>query len=303
MVKKIILTKPRGFCAGVDRAIEIVEKALKIYNPVYVKHQIVHNIYVIKDLEKKGAIFVEELDEIPDNNLVIFSAHGVSPKVREEAKKRNLNILDATCPLVTKVHLEAIRYNKEGYSIILIGHKGHQEVLGTMEEAPMFLVGNINDVNNLKINSDKIAYITQTTLSLDDTKNIADALKKKYPNIESPKSNDICYATQNRQNAVKELAKKCDLILVIGSKNSSNSNRLVETAKLHGCDSYLIEDKNSINQEWLKNVENLGVTSGASAPEFLVEELINYLKNKFNCEIESQNVIEENVKFTLPIIN
>ncbi|MBI2667838.1 4-hydroxy-3-methylbut-2-enyl diphosphate reductase [Candidatus Woesearchaeota archaeon] len=303
MVKNIILIKPRGFCAGVNRAIEIVENALKIHNPVYVKHQIVHNNYVIKDLEKKGAIFVEELNEIPDNNLVIFSAHGVSPKVREEAEKRNLNILDATCPLVTKVHLEAIRYNKEGYSIILIGHKGHQEVIGTIDEAPMFLVGNINDVDNLKINSDKIAYITQTTLSLDDTKNIVDALKKKYPNIESPKSNDICYATQNRQNAVKELAKRCDLILVIGSKNSSNSNRLVETAKLHLCNSYLIEDKDSINQEWLENVENLGITSGASAPEFLVEELINYLKNKFNCEIEYQNVIEENVKFTLPVIN
>ncbi|MDP6641950.1 MAG: 4-hydroxy-3-methylbut-2-enyl diphosphate reductase [Candidatus Nanoarchaeia archaeon] len=302
MISKIILVKPRGFCAGVERAIEIVEKALEIHKKVYVKHQIVHNLHVVKDLEKKGAIFVEELNEIPNDNLVIFSAHGVSPKVVEEAKKRNLKFLDATCPLVTKVHLEAIRYNKENYSIILIGHKGHQEVIGTMGEAPMFLVGNIEDVNNLDINSEKIAYITQTTLSLDDTKNIVDALKKKYPNIESPKSKDICYATQNRQNAIKELAKTCELVLVVGSKNSSNSNRLVETAKLHGCKSYLIENKDFIDERWLENVENLGISSGASAPEILVQELVDDLKNKFNCKIKYSNVIEENIKFTIPTI-
>jgi|TARA_B100001971_G_C18255374_1_gene581642 4-hydroxy-3-methylbut-2-enyl diphosphate reductase len=301
-MNKIILVKPRGFCAGVDRAIEIVEKALEIHKKVYVKHQIVHNTHVVEDLEKKGVIFVEELNEIPNDSLVIFSAHGVSPKVIEEAKKRNLKFLDATCPLVTKVHLEAIRYNKENYSIILIGHKGHQEVIGTMGEAPMFLVGNIEDVNNLDINSEKIAYITQTTLSLDDTKNIVDALKKKYLNIESPKSKDICYATQNRQNAIKELTKTCELILVVGSKNSSNSNRLVETAELHGCKSYLIENKNFVDEEWLKNVENLGISSGASAPEILVQELVDDLKNKFNCKIEYSNIIEENIKFTLPMI-
>ena len=300
---KVYLGLPRGFCAGVVRAIDVVEMVLeKFPPPIYVKHQIVHNPYVVKSLEDKGAITVENVEDIPEGAVVVFSAHGSPPSDFDKAETRNLRVIDATCPLVTKVHLEAIRYNKENYSIILIGHKGHQEVIGTMGEAPMFLVGNIEDVNNLDINSEKIAYITQTTLSLDDTKNIVDALKKKYLNIESPKSKDICYATQNRQNAIKELTKTCELILVVGSKNSSNSNRLVETAELHGCKSYLIENKNFVDEEWLKNVENLGISSGASAPEILVQELVDDLKNKFNCKIEYSNIIEENIKFTLPMI-
>ena len=315
MVKKIILAQPRGFCAGVDRAIEIVEESLNLYEkPVYVRHAIVHNSHVVGDLEKKGAIFIESLENIPENSLVIFSAHGIPPEVIKEAEKRNLKFIDATCPLVTKIHLEAKRYHNEGYSIILIGHKNHQEVLGTMGYAPMTLVETKEDVKKLKIKNEKIICLTQTTLSLDDTKGILKAIKQKYPQLETPKKEDICYATQNRQNAVKELSKKTDLILVIGDKESSNSNRLVETAVNNhnkerslfpitvnnGCSSFLIKNKDSIKEEWL-NSEIIGLTSGASVPESLIQDTINYFK-KFNpnLKVEILGNVEEDVKFLMP---
>lgn len=301
MVKKIILAQPRGFCAGVDRAIEIVEESLNLYEkPVYVRHAIVHNSHVVGDLEKKGAIFIESLENIPENSLVIFSAHGIPPEVIKEAEKRNLKFIDATCPLVTKIHLEAKRYHNEGYSIILIGHKNHQEVLGTMGYAPMTLVETKEDVKKLKIKNEKIICLTQTTLSLDDTKGILKAIKQKYPQLETPKKEDICYATQNRQNAVKELSKKTGLILVIGDKESSNSNRLVETAVNNGCSSFLIKNKDSIKEEWL-NSEIIGLTSGASVPESLIQDTINYFK-KFNpnLKVEILGNVEEDVKFLMP---
>ena len=301
MVKKIILAQPRGFCAGVDRAIEIVEESLNLYEkPVYVRHAIVHNSHVVGDLEKKGAIFIESLENIPENSLVIFSAHGIPPEVIKEAEKRNLKFIDATCPLVTKIHLEAKRYHNEGYSIILIGHKNHQEVLGTMGYAPMTLVETKEDVKKLKIKNEKIICLTQTTLSLDDTKGILKAIKQKYPQLETPKKEDICYATQNRQNAVKELSKKTGLILVIGDKESSNSNRLVETAVNNGCSSFLIKNKDSIKEEWLSN-EIIGLTSGASVPESLIQDTINYFK-KFNpnLKVEILGNVEEDVKFLMP---
>jgi len=301
MVKKIILAQPRGFCAGVDRAIEVVEESLKLYGkPIYVRHAIVHNYHVVNELEQKGAIFTETLENIPEDSLVIFSAHGIPPKVREEAEKRNLKFIDATCPLVTKIHLEAKRYHNEGYSIILIGHKGHQEVLGTMGYAPMTLVETVEDVKKLKINNEKIICLTQTTLSLDDTKEILGAIKQKYPQLETPKKEDICYATQNRQNAVKELAEKTNLILVIGDKESSNSNRMVETAINYGSKSFLIQNKNSIKKEWSDH-ETIGLTSGASVPESLIQETITYFK-KFNpnLEVEILGDIKENVKFLMP---
>ena len=301
MVKKIILAQPRGFCAGVDRAIEIVEESLNLYEkPVYVRHAIVHNSHVVGDLEKKGAIFIESLENIPENSLVIFSAHGIPPEVIKEAEKRNLKFIDATCPLVTKIHLEAKRYHNEGYSIILIGHKNHQEVLGTMGYAPMTLVETKEDVKKLNIKNEKIICLTQTTLSLDDTKGILKAIKQKYPQLETPKKEDICYATQNRQNAVKELSKKTGLILVIGDKESSNSNRLVETAVNNGCSSFLIKNKDSIKEEWL-NSEIIGLTSGASVPESLIQDTINYFK-KFNpnLKVEILGNVEEDVKFLMP---
>ena len=303
MVKKIILANPRGFCAGVDRAIEVVEKSLKIYGkPIYVKHQIVHNDHVVKSLEEIGAIFIEDLDEVPENSMLIFSAHGVSPKIKIEAEKRNLKVIDATCPLVTKVHLQAKRYNKEGYSIILIGHKNHPETVGTMGEASMILVENVKDVENLEIeNPKKVAYITQTTLSLDDTKEIIEKIKEKFPLAISSSKGEICYATQNRQNAVKELAKKTDLILVVGSEKSSNSIRLVETAIKYGVNSYLIQDKNKIKKEWLNESETIGITSGASTPEILVKEVLEYIKDNFNeTIIENIDHIKEDVNFILP---
>ena len=301
MVKKIILAQPRGFCAGVDRAIEIVEESLNLYEkPVYVRHAIVHNSHVVGDLEKKGAIFIESLENIPENSLVIFSAHGIPPEVIKEAEKRNLKFIDATCPLVTKIHLEAKRYHNEGYSIILIGHKNHQEVLGTMGYAPMTLVETKEDVKKLNIKNEKIICLTQTTLSLDDTKGILKAIKQKYPQLETPKKEDICYATQNRQNAVKELSKKTGLILVIGDKESSNSNRLVETAVNNGCSSFLIKNKDSIKEEWL-NSEIIGLTSGASVPESLIQDTINYFKKfNHNLKVEILGNVEEDVKFLMP---
>ena len=298
----IYLTKPRGFCAGVERAIGTVELVLQKYSkPVYVRHQIVHNQHVVNELEKKGAIFVENLNEIPKDSNVIFSAHGIPPEVMEESKRLNLNFIDATCPLVTKVHIEAKLYYQRGYDIILIGHKGHQEVIGTMGYAPMMLVENVKDVGKLDIKNDKIICLTQTTLSLDDTKEITKALKEKYPNIKFPPKEDICYATQNRQNAVKVLSDRCDLILVIGSKNSSNSNRLVETAKFKGVESYLIQDFKDVKEDIIK-YKNIGITSGASTPEILVKKVLEHLKNLFK-EVNISEIVdkEENVKFVLPI--
>ncbi len=301
---KIYLAYPRGFCAGVDRAIEIVERALKIFGkPVYVRHAIVHNRYVVRDLEKKGAIFVEDINEIPEGSIVIFSAHGVSPKVREEAIKRKLRIIDATCPLVHKVHKEVRKFANEGYTIILVGHKGHVEVEGTMGEAPdkVILVENIEDAEKVEVpDPNRVALTTQTTLSVDDTKEIIEVLRRKFPNIVLPKADDICYATQNRQDAVKKLAKISDLVLVIGSKESSNSNRLREVAEKNGARSFLIEDETHIKEEWLDNVRGVGVTSGASTPEVLVRKVVWRLLEMGGESVEELDGIRENVKFALP---
>jgi len=304
MLEKIIVVSPRGFCAGVERAIEVVEKALEIYQkPVYVKHQIVHNEHVVRSLEAKGAVFVEELEEVPSDNIVIFSAHGISPAVRAEAEERGLRVIDATCPLVTKVHLEALKYHREGLSIILIGHKGHQEVNGTMGVVPMTLVEKVEDVAAIEVeNPQKVACLTQTTLSLDDTREILNALKKKFPKVVIPAGSDICYATQNRQNAVKELAKRTDLILVVGSEMSSNSQRLVETAIQSGTPAYLIQDRSAIQGTWFTGVRAVGVSSGASVPDVLVEEVITHIKRVVNenVVVELLEVLQEDVQFSLP---
>ncbi len=299
MVDKLILASPRGFCAGVSRAIDIVEKAISFFGaPVYVRHEIVHNKHVVEDLKRKGAIFVEELKEVPADSIVIFSAHGVSPAIKKEAKNRKLKIIDATCPLVTKVHWEAIKYKQEGYELVLIGHKGHPEVEGTMGEATMHLVENVEDVEKLKT-SGKIAVLTQTTLSVDETKDIMDALNRKYK-ITTPAKEDICYATTNRQNAVKELAKKCELVLVVGSQNSSNSKRLVETAQKIGIKAHLINDKDGIKEEWL-DAKTVGITSGASAPERLVQDIVNFFRNRNNqLTVENLEIVKEEIIFPLP---
>ena len=304
---KILLAEPRGFCAGVVRAIEIVEKALKKYgSPVYVRHEIVHNKHVVEDLKQKGAIFVEELDDIKDNTRpVIFSAHGVPKKVPEEAENKKMFYVDATCPLVTKVHREAERHNKNGYKIILIGHKGHPEVIGTMGQIPeknIILVENIEDANNVNL-SGPVAYVTQTTLSVDDTKDIIDVLKKKFPNIRGPIKEDICYATTNRQEAVKKIAPLCDMFFVIGSRNSSNSQRLVEVAKKAGCiNAELINFEEKLPIEKIINYEKVGLTSGASAPEKLVQDFISEIKKYANVNIEEFVSTNENVTFKLPAI-
>jgi len=303
-LKRIVLAAPRGFCAGVVRAIEIVEMTLQLLPPpIYVRKEIVHNRFVVDYFRKRGVIFVNELDEVPDSATVIFSAHGVSPAVREMAKRKNLRVIDATCPLVTKVHLEAIRFAQEGYSIILIGHAGHEEVEGTMGEAPhcTYLVQSVEDVERLEVpNPDKVAYLTQTTLSVDDTAEIVAALKRKFPNIVGPRTDDICYATQNRQNAVKALAKQVDLILVIGSQNSSNSQRLREVAIAHGCPAYLIDSADDINPQWLWEAESVGVTSGASAPEILVQQVIRRLQELGATEMTEFRLTDENVQFAPP---
>lgn len=301
---RIVLASPRGFCAGVERAIEIVENALKIYGPpVYVRHEIVHNKYVVDDLKSKGAIFVSSVDEIPIGARTIFSAHGVSDKVEEEAKARNLPVIDATCPLVTKVHIEAQKNEKQGKQIILIGHRGHPEVEGTSGKVKqeVILVENIEDAKNITVaDPNNLAYVTQTTLSVDDTREIITALKERFPNITGPELKDICYATQNRQNAVKELAKHVQVILVIGSQNSSNSNRLRDIGQENGISSYLINSYKEINKNWFKEVDSIGVTAGASAPEVLIQEVINYLQNEYNACIEILQGVQENVKFKLP---
>lgn len=302
---QIMLAEPRGFCAGVDRAIEIVERALKVYGaPVYVRHEIVHNKFVVEGLRAKGAVFVNEVDDAPDGALLIFSAHGVSKAVRERASQRGLKVIDATCPLVTKVHIELLRHYQRGDQVVLIGHAGHPEVEGTMGQAPegsVLLVSTPNDVKNLSVKDElKLAFVTQTTLSVDDTIDVIAALKNRFPNIQGPKREDICYATSNRQAAVKELADGCDVVLVIGSKNSSNSNRLREVAERKGADAWLIDGPEDINPEWLKNRSKIGITAGASAPEVLVQQVIEYLREQGCGDVEVSKVVDENVTFSLP---
>ena len=301
---KVFLAKPRGFCAGVDRAIDVVEIALDIYGPpVYVRHEIVHNDHVVNELRGKGAVFLDDVSEIPEGAVTIFSAHGVSPSVRTQASGRNLKVIDATCPLVTKVHLEAIRYAKKGYQIVLIGHRNHVEVEGTMGEAPeaMVLVEAPEDVAKLEFPSDaQIVYLTQTTLSIDDTQAVIDALRARFPGIESPPKDDICYATTNRQAAVKEMTDKCEMILVIGSPTSSNSNRLVEVAQSRGCRSHLINDSGQLKVELFDGIKRLGITAGASAPEHLVQDVVRWLEKSFAIEFCDLDVIDEDVQFTLP---
>lgn len=303
---KIILAQPRGFCAGVDRAIEIVERSLhKFGAPVYVRHEIVHNKYVLEDLKKKGAIFVKELHEVPENMPVIFSAHGVPKNVPIEAQRRKMIYIDATCPLVSKVHHEAEAHHRNGEQIILIGHAGHPEVIGTMGQLPegaVVLVETIADVAALKIdNQEKLAYITQTTLSVDDTRHIVAALKERFPHISAPKKEDICYATTNRQAAVHDIAPRVEAMIVIGSRNSSNSNRLVEVAAAHGCaEAFLVDSAKDIDWKKLKNIRTLGLTAGASAPELLVQEVIEAAKNYFEVEIETVTLATEQVTFKIP---
>jgi 4-hydroxy-3-methylbut-2-enyl diphosphate reductase len=302
--KTLLLLKPRGFCAGVVRAIDIVRIALDAFGPpIYVRKEIVHNRYVVEELQAKGAIFVDEVDEVPDGQRLIYSAHGVSPTVREASKLRNLRVIDATCPLVTKVHVEAVKYATGNYSIVLIGHRDHDEVIGTLGEAPDVtqVVGSVAEVAHLNVpDPTHIAYITQTTLSLDETKEIIEALRKKFPLIQGPHAQDICYATQNRQTAVKDVAHQADLLLVVGSENSSNSNRLVEVSTNLGTPSYLIDTSADIKSEWLAGVTTVALTAGASAPEVLVEQAVEFLKNKGFTNIQEIEVMPENVRFGLP---
>ena len=307
MSKEIVLANPRGFCAGVDRAIEIVEKSLEKYDePVFVRHHVVHNKKVVEDLERKGVKFVKEIDEIPDNAVAIFSAHGVSKTVEDEAKNRKFMYFDATCPLVTKVHLEVQRHARKGRDIILIGHKGHPEVIGTLGRHPVDsdttinLVEDYEDIEKLKINSSDIAYVTQTTLSVDETKGLIEALKIKYPQIIGPSADDICYATQNRQDAVKQLSLECEIVLVIGSKTSSNSNRLKELAEKCGTKSFLIDDKSDINIEELKQTMSVGITAGASAPEEIVQEVISFLYPLGYKTVRNLSENNESMTFKLP---
>lgn len=306
---KVTLANPRGFCAGVDRAIEIVERALDLFeHPIYVRHEVVHNRYVVQCLNKKGAIFVNELDEVPDGATVIFSAHGVPKSVYEDAKQRKLNVFDATCPLVTKVHMEVARYSQAGWECILIGHAGHPEVEGTMGQfdeqfgGHIYLVENVNDVQALEIkHPDRLAYVTQTTLSMDDTADIIDALRERFPKISGPKKNDICYATQNRQDAVKQLALQSDLVLIVGSPNSSNSNRLREVAERLNVSAYLIDNETEIKKDWLVGKKSIGLSAGASAPEVLVKNVITRLKEWGATSIAQDAGDEENVVFSLPL--
>ena len=301
---RIILANPRGFCAGVERAIAIVERALEKFGaPIYVRHEVVHNRFVCDGLRAKGAIFVEELSEVPPGETVIFSAHGVSLAVREEARRRNLRVFDATCPLVTKVHAEVTRMRKEGREIVMIGHKGHPEVEGTMGQSPqgIYLVETAADVASLRIHApDRLAYVTQTTLSIDDAAQVIAALKQRFPNITGPRKDDICYATQNRQDAVKTLAGATDIVLVVGSKNSSNSNRLREVAETRGARAHLIDDASQINPAWLEGAANIGVTAGASAPEVLVKEVVDALTHDNAAPVSQIDGAEEGITFVLP---
>jgi 4-hydroxy-3-methylbut-2-enyl diphosphate reductase len=305
VVKKVLLASPRGYCAGVERAVETVEKALELYGaPVYVRKQIVHNLHVVRDLEARGAIFVDEAAEVPEGQTVVFSAHGVSPAVRATAVERQLQTIDATCPLVTKVHVQARRYANEGYTVVLIGHADHEEVVGTMGEAPeaIVLVESVEDVDRLAFApGTRLAYVTQTTLSIDETKEIITALRQRFPDIHAPKKEDICYATSNRQWAVKEMLGEVDLLLVIGSRNSSNSNRLVEVARAGGVASYLIDDASEIDESWFDGVEIVGITSGASAPERLVQGACDWFRSLGVTEIEPYRLVDEDVEFRLPV--
>ena len=302
--KKIILLTPRGFCAGVVRAIDVVKIALELYGaPIYVRKEIVHNKHVVDELRAAGAVFVEELDEVPSQGRVIFSAHGVAPAVRTDAVERNLQVIDATCPLVTKVHLEAVKFARNGYSIILIGHENHDEVVGTLGEAPeaMKLVSTVEDVDRLVVaDTTKMAYLTQTTLSLDETSHIVQRLSERFPLIQGPHSQDMCYATENRQVGVKAVAPLCDLLLVVGSKNSSNSQRLVEVCQNTGVPAYLVDDELDVQTEWMVGVKTVAITAGASAPEHLVEQIIAHLKANGFDELEELEVKEEDVRFQLP---
>ena len=302
---KILLANPRGFCAGVDRAIDIVERALGMFGaPIYVRHEVVHNRFVVDDLKDKGAIFVEELHEVPDGSTVIFSAHGVSKAVQAEAAGRDLKVFDATCPLVTKVHMEVMRYRKRGTEVVLIGHQGHPEVEGTMGQADsgMHLIEEPADVAKLNVKTpNDLAYVTQTTLSVDDTKVIIDALKKQFPNIQGPKKDDICYATQNRQDAVRSLSRDADMVIVVGSTNSSNSNRLRELSETLGVPSYLVDKPRQIEQAWFDGVETVGITAGASAPEILVKQVIDRVKDWGGKVVNEANGPIEDVSFSLPI--
>ncbi len=302
--KTLLLLKPRGFCAGVVRAIDIVRIALETFGaPIYVRKEIVHNRYVVDELASKGAIFVDEIDEVPNGERVIYSAHGVAPEVREASKKRGLRVVDATCPLVTKVHVEAIKFAKEGHSLVLIGHHDHDEVVGTLGEAPdvTYVISTPEEVDTLVVpDPNRVAYLTQTTLSLDETVHVIEALKKKFPNIRGPHAQDICYATENRQTAVKDVSAECDLLLVVGSDNSSNSNRLVEVARNLKTNSYLIENCKAIRPEWLEGVQTVGVTAGASAPEILVSQVVDFLTSKGFTNLKEVEVMPENVRFGLP---
>jgi len=302
--KKVLLAAPRGYCAGVDRAVQAVEHALDLYGPpIYVRKEIVHNKHVVQELSKRGAIFVDQETEVPEGKMVVFSAHGVAPAVHDNAAERGLRTIDATCPLVTKVHVEARKFAAEGYTIILIGHAGHEEVEGTTGEAPdsIVLVQSAEEVDELEISDpEKVAFITQTTLSVDETTVIIERLRRRFPKIVSPKSDDICYATTNRQIAVKQLARECELVLVIGSTNSSNSNRLVEVAREHGAASHLIDNHMQVQDEWLEGVETVGITSGASAPEELVERLVELFRERGAEDVSELRTVDEDVRFMLP---
>lgn len=305
---EIVLANPRGFCAGVDRAIAIVNRALECFQPpIYVRHEVVHNKFVVDDLRQRGAIFVDELDEVPDDNIVIFSAHGVSKAVQQEAARRGLKVFDATCPLVTKVHIEVTKYAREGVEAILIGHHGHPEVEGTMGQydknngGEIYLVENEQDVAELQVkHPERVAFVTQTTLSIDDTAKVIDALRQKYPHIQGPRKDDICYATQNRQDAVRDLAEKCDVVLVVGSPNSSNSNRLRELAERMGKTAYLVDNAEQLQPDWFQSITKVGVTAGASAPEILIKQVIQRLQDWGAESPEELDGREENVTFSLP---
>ncbi len=305
--KKLVLADPRGFCAGVQRAIDIVDKAIELFgNPIYVKHEVVHNKFVIEKLKDKGVIFIEDIGSVPENSIIIFSAHGVSSKVKEESKKRNLKIFDATCPLVTKVHLEVHKYASENKDVILIGHRGHPEIEGTMgqfnsESGKIHLIEDEDSVEKIDITNKDVAYVTQTTLSVDDTRSIIDKIKIKFPNIVSPAKDDICYATQNRQDAVKSILKFCDCLIVVGSVNSSNSKRLTELAGKQNIAAYLVDNKNDINIDHISKQNIIGITAGASAPEILIDEIIEYLESHGASVTENNTtIIEEDITFSLP---
>jgi 4-hydroxy-3-methylbut-2-enyl diphosphate reductase len=302
--KRVLLLKPRGFCAGVVRAIDVVKIALDTFGaPIYVRREIVHNRYVVNELAEKGAIFVHEIDDVPEGQRVIYSAHGVSPEVRDISKRRHLRVIDATCPLVTKVHIEAVKFAKQGYSLVLIGHRDHDEIEGTLGEAPEAtqVVSNVAEAAALEVpDPNRVAYLTQTTLSLDEARDIIHALKEKFPNIVGPHSQDICYATENRQVAVRNVAHNAGLVLVVGSTNSSNSNRLVEVSRNLGTIGYLIDNSQAIDPAWLEGVSTVAVTAGASAPEVLVEDVVNYLRQNGYKNVEEVEVMPENVRFGLP---